>query len=663
MRLSHEDARTRRLAMVAAWLLAALLLVSHARSVRDYLELAGHLGLRGHAEASTPLKQIYPTFATDALTWVRHSLALLEGHDLRLRHTDTDNALEGREVHWNSAWAWTIAGAGKLYQAVNGGSTESSVEKATIWLGPFTLLVLVIALSTWLSRRAGLLAGVFLAAAMTLHERMLEGFFASYCDHHGLLTVSVLGIVLGGAMMGAGWWRTSDADAPGVEPSSRDAVRSGAVLSAISGALGLWVSAASVIPAIGLTGGAGLATTILFGRAARARGQSFDAGAWILWGRIGAAGSLFFYLLEYFPQYLGWRLEVNHPLYALAWLGGGEFIARASERWLDGGTRGSWKAFLWPTLAVLAAPMTIVAFGPRVMALADPFMAHLHQGIGEFQPLWTRLRDLDARMIFQVAIVDALPLAAALATLAVKRRESPMTLVSTTMIAASLLAMAWWQARWDLNASAGEVVLALVLIACWTARRAPAIRWALAAAIVLALYVPGGIGSLTKASSAVAERRVNTLDAKVVLSRDIAAALRASQPSGDIVMLSGPDTSTTVGYYGRFRTLGTPYWENGAGLKAAAAIWSARDDEAAARLLREHGVTHIALLRGEEFIVQYYVLTNPDASTADFEASFGGRVLTGKSLPHWLQPLAYEVPGDLASQGFEVTLYRVDLPR
>jgi hypothetical protein len=118
-----------------------------------------------------------------------------------------------------------------------------------------------------------------------------------------------------------------------------------------------------------------------------------------------------------------------------------------------------------------------------------------------------------------------------------------------------------------------------------------------------------------------------------------------------------------VGYYGRFRTLGTPYWENGAGLKAAAAIWSAPNDDAAARLLREHGVTHVALLRGEEFIVQYYVLVNPQASTADFEASFGGHVLTGKSLPSWLRPIPYEVPRDLASQGFDVTLYKVDLPR
>ncbi len=78
------------------------------------------------------------------------------------------------------------------------------MEKATIWLGPMTLLLLVVLMSTWLSRRAGLLAGILLVAAMVLHQRLLEGFFASYCDHHGLLTVSVLGLVLGSGDDGRG---------------------------------------------------------------------------------------------------------------------------------------------------------------------------------------------------------------------------------------------------------------------------------------------------------------------------------------------------------------------------------------------------------------------------------------------------------------------------
>ncbi|HLX24740.1 MAG TPA: hypothetical protein VKR38_15440 [Usitatibacter sp.] len=663
MRLSHESARIRRAVLAAAWMLVAILLAWHVATVRDYLDLAGRLGLRGAAESPTPLRQVFPEFAADAQTWVRHSISLLEGDSLRLRHTDIDNAPDGREVHWNSAWAWTIAGAGRVQQALAGGALPNAVEKAALWIGPLALFVLVVLLSTWTARRAGVLAGTFLAAAMVLQERLFEGFFASYCDHHGLLTVSVLGLVLGAVMMGAGWWREGGDAQAGLLPASRAAVRSGAILSAASGALGVWVSAASVIPAIAITGLAGLAATGLLGRDATARGESFDGGAWILWGRVGAIASLAFYLLEYFPQYLGWRLEVNHPLYAAAWWGGGHLVADLGERMLRPPSQRMSRpgTLALPLVAVAAAPLAVAIFGARVMSLADPFLRQLHQlFIGEFVPLIERLRGMDAWHLYRAILVDALPIVAAIATIVRLRRATPVVLLAATFIAAALLEMAWWQSRWDLNASAGAVVLTMVLMAHWTQRRSPVVRWAIAGTLVLSLYVPGALNTFTVAPAAVAVGEVRRHDAQVVFARDMAAALRATQPAGDIVVLSSPVTSTPLGYYGRFRTLGTFYWENRAGLVAAASIWTSRSDSDAARLLLEHGVTHIALIRGEEFIWQYYVLLHPDLSRREFDATFGGRMLTGGALPSWLRPVAYAPAPDLARFGFTAVLYQVD---
>jgi len=162
------------------------------------------------------------------------------------------------------------------------------------------------------------------------------------------------------------------------------------------------------------------------------------------------------------------------------------------------------------------------------------------------------------------------------------------------------------------------------------------------------------------APAAVAAGDVKRHDAQIVFIRDMAAALRASQPAGDIVVLSSPVTSTTLGYYGRFRTLGTFYWENGDGLKTAAAIWGARSDEEAARIVRDHGVTHVAFVRGEEFIPQYYVLLHPELSRSEFDATLGGRLLTAGALPAWLQPIPYTAPPDLAGYGFTALLYRID---
>src|SRR6185295_9567111 len=146
----------------------------------------------------------------------------------------------------------------------------------------------IVALSAWTARHAGAAAGVFVAAAMALHERIEEGFLPSYVDHHGLLTVCVLGIVLGAVAMGAGWWRDRGADPVALLPRSPEAVRAGAWLSAASGALGLWISAASVIPAIALVGVAAIVIALSSHASCTARGEAFDAHAWRLWGRVGA---------------------------------------------------------------------------------------------------------------------------------------------------------------------------------------------------------------------------------------------------------------------------------------------------------------------------------------------------------------------------------------
>ena len=98
-----------RLLVIIAWLFASSLVVWHQRIVDRYLAIAGDLGQRPEGRPETPLTIAYPAFAADAQTWVRHALSLLEGDELRLRFTRIDNAPAGREVHWNSAWAWCIA--------------------------------------------------------------------------------------------------------------------------------------------------------------------------------------------------------------------------------------------------------------------------------------------------------------------------------------------------------------------------------------------------------------------------------------------------------------------------------------------------------------------------------------------------------------------------
>jgi hypothetical protein len=143
------------------------------------------------------------------------------------------------------------------------------------------------------------------------------------------------------------------------------------------------------------------------------------------------------------------------------------------------------------------------------------------------------------------------------------------------------------------------------------------------------------------------------------LYRDIAAALRGSQPEGDIILLASPNSSMGIGYYGSFRTIGTLFWENAPGLKAAAQIFSAATDAEAAERVRARGITHIAMISSASFLAEYFQLLHPDAPRGRAESTFGHRLARGQADVAWLQPIPYRKPPDLAIATIEVALFKV----
>jgi tetratricopeptide (TPR) repeat protein len=143
------------------------------------------------------------------------------------------------------------------------------------------------------------------------------------------------------------------------------------------------------------------------------------------------------------------------------------------------------------------------------------------------------------------------------------------------------------------------------------------------------------------------------------LFRDVAAAVRESQPEGDVVLLSSPLGSTGVGYYGRFNTTGTWYWENADGLKTAAGIFSAPSTEKAAALVKSHGITHIAMIADENFVAAYFQLLHPHSPQEAVKECFGYRLGVAGRLPSWLRMLPYRAPPDVAGVAGDVRLYQV----
>ena len=661
MRLSFESDRSRWALLAGTWLAVAFLLVVHMLQARLYLENVGKLGLRGQSTTSTPLSAAYPAFAADAQTWVRHALALSEGDAVRLRRTSIDNGLDGREVHWNSAWAWCILGAGRLESLVTGRPLPESIERSTLWLPGLALFSAVVAISWLASRVFGGAVAVMIAFGMVGHPRVFEGFYPRYVDHHGLLTVSVFGLVLGAVMMGAGWFGANQPGAAAMLPPDLRFAKFGARVSAVFGALGMWVSAASAIPPIAVVGLSGLLVAVLRGKATQLAGGHYSLEIWRTWGTTGAAASCFFYVLEYFPNHLALRLEANHPFYSIAWWGAGRLVGEIGNCGFR--TKGlrcmEWNRMALPLGMIAIAPLVIVLGGERVFLPLNPFMSNLHKSIQEFLPLWQSFAAAGWTSFLWVGVVESIPLWTGLVLLVFWGRRLPILLWFGVLASALFAAMAWIQSRWLLNASGAQLVLLLLLVGWLVWGRSARLVWSVVTAVVVVAFVAPASVRYWAIKSEVVGTRVAPKDAQMALARDIAATIRASAPNSPVVLLSSPNSSTSIGYYGRFHTFGTLYWENLGGLRAAAEIFSALPDTDAAALARKYKVTHVAMVSEENFIEQYFRLINPSGTAEDLKRSLGYRLLVDRAVPTWLQMIPYKVPDDLAPLKTTVMLFKV----
>lgn len=646
--------------MLATWFVATFLILAHTAAVRDYIELLDGLGRPASGGIRTPLKQVIPARYADAQMWVRHALAAREAGELRVRRTMIDNAPAGREVHWSSLPAWLLRGAAAVQETVTGHGGPQAMERSLLWLNAPLLIALLVGLSGWAARRAGAAAGLLVGAAMIGHARLYEGFTPAYVDHHGLVTAAAFGLVLGIVFAGGGWWRAPGPGTPSLLPESVHTARRAAVISALAGAVGLWLSAATILPVIALLGAAGLVMTWWTGRAAASGGAHFEPAVWQLWGRVGAVGSLVCYVIEYAPADFGLRLEVNHPLYAAAWWGGAELVAvLAAWRLAPAMEPLSHliRRLLLPLLAVVAVPLTIALGGAAVFLVADPFVGDLRHFVAEGKSLPATIREFGFdRVIADVPWVLVVLVAVWLVWR--RRGEARLALGLAAIVACAFAIMGCFEVRWWGTAAAVQVPLLLVLIAVVT----PAIeraRW-IATGVLSAVLC--GWPAVQRIAAARAENQRNAVaevDLLPPLYRDIAARLRDTQPEGDIVLLANPNASTGIGYFGRFRSLGTLYWENAPGLRAAAEIFSARTDEEAFARLRARGVTHIVMLSTTNFLGEYFRLWHPEASDAEMKQGFGYRLLAKQAAPPWLQPVPYRVPADLAAASAAVLLFKV----
>ena len=656
MRLFH-------LALIATLLYAALCLgLDTWTGVKEIL-VSTDFGPAGRlvepistADGETTRNLVIPT-APDGRWWIMHAEKMAREGVFRIRETQSDNPPTGREVHWSSLQMWNLIALSKALEIFPKPQGLSGIEWAALFVGPVTWIVFFL-IGLFLSWKAfGKEAALAWILCMLSARSVLHYFRAGEADHHGLVALfAALGVLLlvgcrvglfkKGGRPESPWWFAG---------------------AGISTAMGLWVSAATQLPILFATALGGILATWIGTRSLAIR---VNHNAWRVWGFTGALVSLFLYAVEYFPSHMGWRLEVNHPLYSLAWLAGGELLCRITSalgahaipklQWRDRIVLG------FCAIAILLPAAFIVFGGERVFVVSDRFLYALHDYfINEFMSLIAVAKSTGYHYaLFSYSFTFAALLVVALG---IYRRGVPkeqiavLVFASLPVLVMTLLAIR--QIRWSGTASA--MVMPMVLAAIWLILSQPASNWrAISAwAVLLLATLPTSAAIVFRVMDA--QERGNMVDQSIVpsvVTRDICQRLAATAPGKRLVVLASPSTSTEIIYYGGAKALGTLYWENLEGLRKAAEIYSLRDEDEALRRIQELGVTHIILFSWDSFGQRYVRLQRGLGKDDEARDGFIPALLEGtRQQPTWLTPLYYPIPKEykLGDEQW-VRIYAVD---
>lgn len=587
---------------------------------------------------------VLPADSVDAKWWIIHTEEMLRRGGWRIRDTSVDNAPQGREVHWSSALPLILATIARFRSVAAGTPLLDEVQNAALWVGPILFVILSALLALLVARRFGWGIAGFQILLLATCRPVFEAFRAGDADHHGLIVICCAASIICLASGGVG---------VNVQPSSKGWF----ILSGLLASASLWVSAASTIPVLAGTALGAMAAAFV-GRKQTPQLTSRPE-LWRAWARAGAAGSVFFYLLEYFPAHLGWRLEVNHPFYALAWLGGGELLVGAC-RWLSGGRflGGSrlrnW-ALLGASIAAVMAPVVVIARqSGATFWVSDPLLLTLlTESVRELRPLTSML---DGPSPFTLGVILWPGLAIASAILLARRSRIPapwMPVLTFAFVPVAVIqAEAFLQVRWSSIALGLWSVCVVILLRIWIEQ--PNIS-PLPRVIVLAFGIVGSVALLAWPlqnvpeflSRGAAERMISQNVVPSILLRDIAHRLVRSSPQRLPVVLSDPTSSTELAYFGGVHTLGTLYWENKEGLRRAANIFAAPDETQTRALLERATVSHIVLPTWDTYstpAAYAALLVKAGLLPSSAGIPYLEGVMRGQHQPTWLRPIVYSIP-------------------
>ncbi len=617
---------------------------------------------------------VMPEAGEDTAHWVMQTQTMIAQREWRLRQVDYDNAPLGREVHWASPFHWWLAILAWADHLATGRPIGISVERAALIQGTVMFGLLLIGLVPLLSRRFSGAAAALFAIGAAATSTFYTDFLPGRADHHGLVNIcSMLTVLLmaAGALRTAGIPANAGPAAVGQASNRATTDRRGRrsaqwwfTGSAVAGGVGLWISAATMIPVlIGLGLGVLAASWLRRGLTQRIA-WVHDPGLFRLWGLVGGGVSLAAYLLEYFPSHLGLRLEVNHPFYAAAWIGAGE-VLRLAVCAMNGGvkslTRRELATGAFGAALVASLPLIIFATAAKTFTVVDPFLWELHtRYISEFQGL-ARVFATKGLTWSSVALVLPFFLLVPAIVMALRRATPPD--VRAHLVLALSPAMVGWiqgcsQVRWLGLAYALSMPAVAVFFRSLKAqgekKRTPVIAWSVACGL---LFVPGAVNAVRQTLEG---SEFSNAEIRRLAQRDVAHWLRQRAGNEPVVVASSPTGTTLLISQGGVSGLGTLYWENAEGLKHAAALFAAPSPEAAHELARRFGVTHFVFFSWDPFETVLAKLARGVSENALIPPdAFIAKLLTSPVPPPWLRAIPFKLPDHTALKGERIRIWEV----
>jgi hypothetical protein len=588
---------------------------------------------------------IVPEHNNRSYQWIAETQQMLARGEWRLRHIDYENAPWGREVSSASPYRWWLGLIAWCHHQFTGRPLGQSAEKAALWADPLLHLLFLAGTSVFVARRFGPYpAAVFVVGATALFP-FADNFVPGSPDEKGLARIlalwSVLLLIPGildEAPKKLGVVSTNEAD-------RRRNARRWFFLAGVVGGLGLWINVAVQTPVVvGVALGALLSIAIT-----RFRTRTGDPGSsamlpWRTWAFGGATTCLATYLLEYYPAHLDFRLETNHPVYGLAWVGIGEILILA-EAWRSREKfAGNYRRMVGLVLALAAIAILPVAMHwqkTQGFLLNDPLDSHLTNSangtLASSLSAWLMRDGLTGTLVavlLPVLLVGPVIWTISRHNIGIQTR-SAMAVVLGPVLAALWLAyhrIAWWN-----MVDATLVVLAVAAAAALQSSSVSArLRgfWTASAAL---LVLPG-LFHLRPPAATSSNNEFTPFELEGLIERACAQwiAERAG-PDGATVLLP-PDRTVSWCFHGGLRGVGTANWENRAGLAATVRIATATSAAEALTLIKDRGIRYLILPSWDPDLDEFarWSLRNPEDAFI--------MALHHWALPPWLRPVPYKLP-------------------